>query len=82
MNKGEPYKKTKLTNYECSTCDNTFKLEDIDKHLKTHIEHQIFNNTMNSQGGMPMGVLGVLMTQRDDRQSHTLGSNPVNTALD
>ena len=82
MNKGEPYKKTKLADYECSECNKAFKLDDIDKHLKTHIEHLIFNKTMNTQGGMPMGVLGMLMTQKDDTPLRRLGSNPANTALD
>ena len=47
MNKGEPYRKTELAKYECDACNKTFKLGDIDEHLKTHIEHLIFNKTMN-----------------------------------
>jgi hypothetical protein len=61
MNKGEPYKKTKLACYECNECNKTYKLDDIDSHLKAHIEHVIFQKTMDTQGGAPMGVLGMLM---------------------
>jgi hypothetical protein len=61
MNKGEPYKKTMLACYECNECSKTYKMDDIDSHLKAHIEHVIFQKTMDSQGGAPMGVLGMLM---------------------
>jgi hypothetical protein len=60
----------------------TFKLDDIDKHLKTHIEHLIFNKTMNSQGGKPIGVLGMLMAKKDVTPPHRLGSDSANTAPD
>jgi hypothetical protein len=68
MNKGAPYKKNNLASYECNECNKTFKLDEIDKHIKAHIEHLIFQKTMNLQGGRPMGVLGMLMNQRDDSQ--------------
>ena len=42
MNKGAPYTKTNLANYECNECNTTFKLGEIDQHLKAHIEHAIF----------------------------------------
>jgi hypothetical protein len=68
MNKGAPYKKTNLASYECNECNKTFKLDEIDKHIKAHIEHSIFQKTMNTQGGRPMGVLGMLMNRMDDTQ--------------
>jgi hypothetical protein len=61
MNKGAPYKKTKLMQYECDECDNTYKLDEIDDHLRMHIEHDILKTTLNAQGGMARGVLGMLM---------------------
>jgi hypothetical protein len=61
MNKGEPYKKTKLSEYECGECNKTFKLDQIDPHLRMHINNIIFDTTMNPEEGRPMGVLGMLM---------------------
>ena len=51
MNKGAPYRKIKLAQYECQDCDETYKLDEVDDHLKTHIEQIIFNKAMNAQGG-------------------------------
>jgi hypothetical protein len=68
MNNGAPYKKTNLASYECNECNKTFKLDEIDEHLKAHIEHSIFQKTMHIEGGRPMGVLGMLMNRRDDTQ--------------
>ena len=62
MHKGEPYRKTELANYECIECNKNFKLDDIDKHVKMNVEHLTFNKAMNTQGVMPMGLLGMLMT--------------------
>ena len=66
MNKGAPYRKTNLASYECNECNKTFKLDEIDQHLKAHIEHSIFQKTMIIEGGGQMGVLGMLMKRRDD----------------
>ena len=47
MNKVAPYKKMNPASYEYNECNKTFKLDEIDEHLKAHIEHSIFQKNMH-----------------------------------